>query len=324
MAILMKARAFWEARILMTAAELDVFSVLLDTPKTISQVCAELSSDQRGTEALLNALTAIGVLTKSDGAFRVKPGLEEFLSASAPATVLPILRHMAHLWGAWSNLTEIVLAGKKDVSIDVLKRDEAGIRAFIGAMHAIGSDMARGVVSKLDLSGKENLIDVGGGSGVYTIAALKMAPSMRATIFDLPPVIEIARKKVTEQSLAERVSFVGGDFYKDALPGGHDLALLSAIVHQNSPEQNVALFEKVLDALVPGGTLIIRDHVMSEDHTTPAAGALFAINMLVNTPGGGTYSFSEMTRDLEAAGFMDVRLLHQAEMESLVTAEKRR
>jgi predicted O-methyltransferase YrrM len=189
-------------------------------------------------------------------------------------------------------------------------------------MHAIGSDMAQGVVAKLQLSGRENLIDVGGGSGVYTIALLKAAPKIRATIFDLPSVIEIARKTIAAESLTDRVTFVGGDFYEDTLPRGYDLALLSAIIHQNSPEQNVVLYEKVLDALVPGGTLIIRDHVMSEDHTQPAAGAFFAINMLVNTLGGGTYSFREIKRDLEAAGFTDVKLLSQGAMDSLVAAGK--
>jgi predicted O-methyltransferase YrrM len=321
-AILMKARAFWEARILMTAAELDIFSVLLIAPQTTAQICKQLSSDRKGTEALLNALAAMGLLEKEQAAFSVKPEFEKFLSSSTPETVLPILRHMAQLWETWSDLTKIVLEGKKGEPLDVVRRDEEGIKAFIGAMHAIGSDMAQGVVAKLQLSGRENLIDVGGGSGVYTIALLEAAPKMRATIFDLPSVIEIAREKIASESLTDRVTFVAGDFYEDTLPSGYDLALLSAIIHQNSPEQNVALYEKVLDALVPDGTLIIRDHVMSEDHTQPADGAFFAINMLVNTLGGGTYSFREIKRDLEAAGFTDVKLLSQGAMDSLVAAGK--
>ena len=182
--------------------------------------------------------------------------------------------------------------------------------------------MAKSVVEKLDLSGRSNLLDTGGGSGVYTIAALKAAPQMRATIFDLPPVIEIARQKLAEEKLADRVTLVKGDFYKDTLPDGHDLALLSAIIHQNSLEQNNALYKKIYDALLPGGVLVIRDHVMNDDHTEPADGALFAINMLVNTPGGGTYSFEEIAEGLEQAGFVNAKLLHHAQMDSIVTAEK--
>ena len=321
-AILGKARAFWEARILMTAAEIDVFSLLLDTPKTSAQVSRELSSDQRATEALLNALVALGLLVKKERTFRVKPGFERALSSSAPETVLPVIQHMAQLWDSWGRLTEIVRKGKVRRSVEALERDEEGVRAFIGAMHTIGLGLARSVVARLDLSGHRNLIDVGGGSGVYTIAVLQAAPEMRATIFDRPLVTEIARQKLAEEGMTDRVKLVNGDFYVDALPDGHDLALLSAIIHQNDAEQNIELYRKVFDALVPGGTVVVRDFVMSEDHTEPPDGAFFAINMLVNTPGGSTYSFEEISEDLEAAGFVDAELLHRGEMDSLVTARK--
>jgi ubiquinone/menaquinone biosynthesis C-methylase UbiE len=271
---------------------------------------------------LLDALVALGLLIKKDGAFRVKPGLEQSLSSSAPETVLPMLHHMSHLWESWSKLTEIVLKGKKEDPDKPKKRDEASLKAFIGAMHTIGRGLAADVVSKLDLNGRKSLLDVGGGSGVYTIAALRAAPQLKATIFDLSPVTEIARQKLSEEGLLDRVSFAKGDFYKDALPGGHDIALLSAIIHQNSLEQNEKLYKKIFDALVPGGMLVIRDHVMSEDHTSTKEGALFAINMLVNTAAGGTYSLKEIKEGLETAGFKNVKLIHQAEMDSLVTAEK--
>jgi predicted O-methyltransferase YrrM len=321
-AILGKARAFWEARVLMTAAELDVFSHLADAPKTSAQVSRELSSDQRATEALLNALVGLGLLVKTENAFRVKPGFEKALSSSAPETVLPVIRHMAQLWSSWGQLTEIVREGSAGPSVDSFERDEEGTAAFIGAMHAIGLGLARSVVERLDLSGHRNMIDVGGGSGVYTIAVLRAAPQMRATIFDRPLVTDIARRKLAQEDLTDRVALVSGDFYVDALPGGHDLALLSAIIHQNDAEQNIALYRKIFDALLPGGAIAVRDFVMSEDHTTPADGAVFAINMLVNTPGGSTYSFEEISEDLEAAGFVDAKLLHRGAMDSLVTARK--
>jgi predicted nicotinamide N-methyase len=306
----------------MTAAETDVFSLLLDTPKTSAQVSRELSSDRRATETLLNALVALGLLVKTEGSFRVKPGFERVLSSSASETVLPVIQHMAQLWDSWGRLTEIVRKGKVRRSIEALERDEAGVRAFIGAMHTIGLGLARGVVARLDLSGHRSMIDVGGGSGIYTIAVLQAAPEMSATLFDRPLVTEIARRKLAEEGLTGRVTLVNGDFYVDALPHGHDLALLSAIIHQNDSDQNVELYRKVFDALVAGGTVVVRDFVMSEDHTHPPDGAFFAINMLVNTPGGSTYSFEEISKDLEAAGFVAAELLHRGEMDSLVSARK--
>jgi predicted O-methyltransferase YrrM len=316
------ARGFWEARILMTAAELDIFSRLLDAPKTAAQVVDELSSDPRGTEMLLDALVALEMLVKKDDAFRVGPGLEKALSSSTPETILPIILHMAHLWKPWGELTEIVREGKKEVPAKAAEWDEDELKSFINAMHSMGRGVAREVVAKLDLAGKENLIDVGGGSGVYTIAMLSGIPKMRATIFDRPNVIAIAREKVAEANLTDRVTFAEGDFYKDNLPGGHDVALLSAIIHQNSPGQNVELYRKVFDALEPGGSIVIRDHVMSDDHTETVDGALFAINMLVATPQGGVYSFAEIKNGLEQAGFTRAELVHHAEMDSLVTAQK--
>jgi hypothetical protein len=321
-AILGKARAFWEARVLMAAAELDIFSPLVDTPKTSAQISRELSSHPRATEALLNALVALGLLVKTEGSFRVTPGFERALSSSTSDTVLPLIHHMAQLWDRWGQLTEIVRTGKVSPSVSPLARDEKGVSAFIGAMHTIGLGLAQSVVARLDLSDHRNMLDVGGGSGVYTIAVLRAAPGMRATIFDRPLVTEFARKKLAEEGVAERVTLVTGDFYVDALPGGHDLALLSAIIHQNDSDENVALYRKVFDALVPGGEIAIRDFVMSEDHTQPADGAMFAINMLVNTPGGSTYSFEEIAGDLEAAGFANAALVHRGEMDSLVTARK--
>jgi len=128
---------------------------------------------------------------------------------------------------------------------------------------------------------------------------------------------------LAEAGMLGRVRLAAGDFYQDELPGGHDLAMLSAIIHQNSPAQNVELFQKVHRALVPGGRMIIRDHVMEAGRTRPKAGAIFAVNMLVNTKGGSTYTFDEIRKGLEEAGFIKVRMLGTGEqMDGLVEAFK--
>ena len=123
--------------------------------------------------------------------------------------------------------------------------------------------------------------------------------------------------------LADRVTLVAGDYNTDLLPGGADFGWLSAIAHQNSREQNRALYAKIHSALVAGGTLVIRDVVMDAQRTQPPAGALFAVNMLVATEGGGTFTLDEFTQDLHAAGFTNVELVHQGKaMDSLIRARK--
>ena len=146
---------------------------------------------------------------------------------------------------------------------------------------------------------------------------------MKATLFDRPEVIEIARQHLARIGLLHRITLVQGDFCQDEFPGGHDLVFISAIIHQNSPEQNLDLFLKAFRSLDPGGRIIIRDHVMEPDRIRPKAGAIFAVNMLVATPGGNTYTFNEIKTGLTRAGFINIRLLQTGEhMDALIEAFK--
>jgi SAM-dependent methyltransferase len=142
-------------------------------------------------------------------------------------------------------------------------------------------------------------------------------------LFDRPEVVEIARVRLREEGLLSRVRLVAGDFYTDPLPGGHDLVFLSAIIHQNSPEQNEALFKKAFAALDPGGRLIVRDHILEPDRTRPTAGAIFAVNMLMGTAGGNCYTFEEIREGLERVGFTAIGLLQpDSRMDGLVEAHR--
>jgi SAM-dependent methyltransferase len=235
-----------------------------------------------------------------------------------------MLLHASSIWERWSDLTRIVReTGRAERKEAGLFEDPQELEAFIGAMHVVGSMMADRVAARVDPGSARRLLDVGGGSGTYTIAFLKTSPELTATIFDRPPVVEMARRRLEDEELLGRVELVGGDFYQDEFPPGHDLVWLSAIIHQNSPEQNLDLYRKIHRAMTPGGRLVIRDHVMSEDRTEPESGALFAINMLVGTPGGGTYTFEEIRDGLIAAGFDRVQLLDRSQpMGGLVEAFK--
>jgi len=200
-------------------------------------------------------------------------------------------------------------------------RDEA---AFIGAMEVVSGPVAADIIDELGPLEFSHLLDVGSASGTWTIAFLRAHPRATATLFDLPHVIPMAEKRLSEAGMGGRVKLVGGDFLADPLPTGADLAWVSAIVHQNSREQNRYLFSSVADALREEGQILIRDVLMDPSRTSPVSGALFAINMLVATEGGGTFTFDELREDLEAAGFADVDLLRSDEwMDSIIRAVKR-
>jgi predicted O-methyltransferase YrrM len=322
-AVLKLARQFMESRILLSAAEMNLFTRLEEKPSSAKDLAGRLHADPRGMTILLDALAAMGLLVKEAGTYRTAPDAAPFLSAKSPRSVLPMLLHAAHLWESWSNLTPIVKGAGSSDPPAWKARDADELQAFIGAMHVVGTPLAKKIVTAIQPGPARNLLDVGGASGTYTIAFLKAAPELKATLFDRLAVIPMARERLAEAGVLDRVRLVAGDFYRSELPEGHDLALLSAIIHQNSPEENVDLIRKVFRALVSGGRIVIRDHVMEPDRTEPKDGAIFAVNMLVNTEGGSTYTYEEIRSWLEEAGFVNVRYLKAGErMDALVEAFK--
>jgi precorrin-6B methylase 2 len=321
--ILKLARQFMESRILLTAAELNLFTDLAEKPSSAEDLAEALDADLRGLTILLDVMAAMGLLVKQQGTYHTTPEAVPFLSDKSPRSVLPMILHAAHLWERWSGLTGTVKGTGPSGPPASETRDAEELSAFIGAMHAVGMPMAKKIAAAVQPGPARNLLDVGGASGTYTIAFLEAAPEMKATLFDRPAVIRMAGMRLAEAGMTDRVRLVAGNFYRAELPGGHDLALLSAIIHQNSPEENVDLFQKVFRALVSGGRIVIRDHVMEPNRTEPRDGAIFAVNMLVNTEGGSTYTYEEISAWLEAAGFANIRFLKAGEhMDALVEAFK--
>lgn len=313
-------RGFMKSRILLSAAQLDVFTLLDDAPSSAEALTRKTGCDLRALTRLLDCLVTFGHVEKTAGIYRLTEKGAPF-SAKHPESVLPMVLHMAHIWHNWHHLTDTVRSGRNPHRRSIVHSGSDALEAFIGAMHVVGRNLAREIAACVDLSPYKRLLDIGGASGTYTIAFLERQPSLEAVLFDLPDVLPMARERLGAHGLLSRVILVAGDFYSDPLPSGCDLALLSAIIHQNSPEENVALYRKIREVLEPGGCLLIRDHIMEPDRTRPAAGALFAIDMLVNTEGGDTYTFEETKAALSEAGFQRVELLRTGDrMDCLVQA----
>jgi ubiquinone/menaquinone biosynthesis C-methylase UbiE/predicted transcriptional regulator len=320
--IMAVARAFMRSRIILTAAELDLFTIIQDSPSSAEKMAEKLGLDPRALARVMECLATFGLLNKDTNEYSLTDQ-GALLSSKHPASSLPMLLHMSRLWVNWSDLTGIVQKKIGSGHSPSMPLDRDSRQVFIGAMHVVGRTLSEDIAVDLDLSGYRKLLDIGGGSGTYTIALLRRNPEMKAILFDLKEVIEMARERLSSEGLLDRAELIAGDFYADELPGGSELALLSAIIHQNSREQNVELFKKTFRALVPGGAILVRDHIMNEQRTWPPEGAMFAINMLVNTAGGDTYTFLEVEQDLRNAGFKHVKLVRSGEkMDSIVKAEK--
>jgi SAM-dependent methyltransferase len=321
--ILSLVTKFHESRIFLTAAELDVFTLLEKNPMSAQEIANKLKATVRGITILLNAVVSMGLLEKREGKYYCPDIVASVLSKESETSLLPMIRLSLGGWKRWSDLTDIVRHGKDRIRGTTFDLDESEQEDFIGAMHANSYITAPGIVAAIKPGKTKKLLDIGGGSGAYTQAFLEASLSLTSTIFDLPPVINNAQNCLATSGLLDRIEFIAGDFYKDELPTGHDLALLSAIIHQNSPEQNIELYRKIFQALQPEGRLVIRDHVMNSDHTQPTSGAFFAVNMLVVTEGGRTYSFEEIKSSLESVGFINVKLIQPDErMNGLVEGFK--
>jgi SAM-dependent methyltransferase len=309
--------------VLGAAAELDVFSVLAESPLSAEAAAQRLRSDVRGTSMLLDALAALRLLHKDAGRYTVPEVLQPWLVDNSPDAVLPMVRHRMNMLRGWSQLAWVVKAGipgPRQASIRGAAADRA---AFIAAMHTVSGPVADDLVARLQPPTFRQFLDVGGASGTWTLAFLRVMPGAKAVLFDLPDAISQARDRIAGTEYSDRVELVSGDFYIDTLPGGADFAWLSAIAHQHSRDHNRRLLKKIHDALLPGGWIAIRDVVMETDRTRPLNGALFGINMLVHTETGTVFTFDDLAEDLLAAGFSQPELRIKADdMNSVVLARK--
>jgi SAM-dependent methyltransferase len=299
--IMEMASGFQASRVLLSAIELGLFGQLAAGPQTSAEVARALSADPRGTDRLMNALTALGLLLKTEGRFANGPAAAAHLVPGGSG-LAEGLKHWVHLWESWGSLTEAVRRGGAVPRPPVGEREAAWIEAFIAAMHWRAVQHAPIVMGMLELAGVRSVLDVGGGSGGYAMAFVRAQPGLRATLFDLPAVLPLTARYVTAAGLTDAVALRAGDYLTDPLGEGFDLVFLSAILHSNTPEENAALLTKGAASLVPGGRLVVQEFVPDEERTAPLFPVLFALNMLVGTPGGDAYTESEIRGWMAGAG----------------------
>ncbi|MBZ5495348.1 MAG: methyltransferase domain-containing protein [Acidobacteriia bacterium] len=304
--LLQTLRAFQESRALLTAIELDVFSAV-GGGASAESVAACLATDTRATEMLLNALAAIGMLSKESGIFHNTRTSARYFTAGSPDNSREGLMHTVHLWPRWSTLTDCIRAGTAVISRETGARDENWTHAFIAAMDRNAAERIPLVVRAVDLEGVHRMLDLGGGSGAYSIAFAQASGDLQVEILDLPEVVPITGKYVEMAGLTARIKIGAGDLRADPLGAGFDLVFVSAICHMLDPGENRDLFQRCCQALGPQGRLVVQDFILEPDKTSPKSAALFALNMLVGTRAGSSYSIDEYTAWMREAGFPDVK-----------------
>ncbi|NOY89044.1 MAG: methyltransferase domain-containing protein [FCB group bacterium] len=303
--LLQLIRSFQESRIILTAIELDIFSHI-KKEATSKQVSQEINTDYRATEMLLNALTALKLLKKKGDIYSCSEVAEQYLTEGGSDDSRLSLMHSVHSWHNWSHLTECVREGTSVTYQKMDIHDEDWVQAFIAAMDKHAKTRAHQVVNVVGTDGINKMLDIGGGSGAYSIAFASANPHLQVDIFDLPKVIPIAKRHIEKAGLTEQIKTRVGDMHKDDFGTGYDLIFISAICHMNSPQQNLELLQKSFEALNPQGKVVIQDFILNADKTSPQVAAIFSLNMLVVTQAGASYSDVEYRQWLEKTGFTSI------------------
>lgn len=314
-------QGFRDSRIILTAVELDLFTTVGEGASA-KAVAAKIGTDERATGLLMNALVSLGLLIKTGDNYKNSANASKYFVEGAPHDSRASLGHTINLWQRWGTLTACVKEGTSVSQKDFTDRPEGWANTFIAAMHKNTLARAPLVVRAVGTEGVHKMLDVGGGSGGYSVAFAKASPSLKSVVFDLPAVIQLAQKYIADAGLSDRVTTETGDMRTDDLGNGYDMVFISAICHMFDPEGNKKLFKKAFKALTSKGRIVIQDFILNPDKASPKTAAIFAINMLVGTKAGGTYTESEYTSWLKDAKFNGIKRLPLPGPTGIIVAEK--
>ncbi len=314
-------RALWDIWLSMyqlpamaVADELGIFRALDEGPATTTETARRLGFNPRATHVLFDMLTALGLLVIRDGRRELADVTRTYLLPESPYYWGPLLRTLgvlpqqrAALIAALRGVddTPALGPGVPSQAWESGQIDRARAESVSRIMHCHSQPAAVGAARSADLQGVRRLLDVGGGSGCFSIAIAQHLPDIRCTVMDLPAVCEVARRYIEEGGVAERVDAVPANMFQDVWPGGYDGVLFSNVFHDWSAEANLCLARRAHTVLPAGGRVFVHEMLLAEDGSGPVTTASFSVLMLLGTR-GRQYTFSELRQILADAGFTDI------------------
>jgi len=296
---------YWRGCALQAAVRLRFFSIIGPNSLDAGEIAEHASTNNRATELLLDALSAMGLLIKVGNSYANSEFSQHHLHEESQDYMGHIILHHHHILDGWAQLDKAVCTGKK-----IEKRSygaEIERESFLLGMFNLAQGLAPQIAASIDLTGRKRLLDLGGGPGTYAIHFCKENPKLKAVIFDRPTTEHIAAKVVASHNLSDRISFEGGDFNTTTLAkNSFDVAWLSHILHSNSHEECEKCIQSTADTLSPGGMLLVHDFILNSAKDGPEFPALFSLNMLVGTDQGRSYSDREIITMLQQAGLVEI------------------
>jgi len=304
-----------------------IFDLLDGGPKSVGEVAAATGASVRGLSAVMNALVGLDFLAKDDqGRYSLTPESAAFLVSTKPSFQGGFIKHTSEqLLPKYLSLNEIVVQGKPAVAVNQEKAGSEFFEQFVVDIFPMSYPSAQLLGRTLNVAAAGvpvKVLDLAAGSGVWGIALAQSSEQVQVTAVDWPDVVPVTRKTVGRFGLSERFNFVEGDLLVADFGSGYDVATLGHILHSEGEARSRKLLAKVFAALAPGGTIAIAEFLVNEDRRGPVGGLFFAVNMLVNTENGDTYSFAEISSWLEEAGFVEARLVDAPGPSPLILATK--
>jgi len=309
--IMVHGFAFGPGQVIISAVELGVFAAIHQGQNTVEALALHLTANPRGVRILLNALAALELLEKVGDRYGCTPVSENYLLPDSPAYLGDSVTHQQAIRESWSHLTEVVKSGRPWRSPERMKEPAKHLGHLVRGLYLrnyrTARELARVLGAGSSLRGLR-VLDIGAGSGAWSIPFAEADPAARVTAVDLEPVIPITREYAARHGLEDRYQFLPGNIRDlDFGRAEFDLALLGHICHSEGPKHTPPLLQKVGKALKSGGQAAIADQFPNDDRTGPVHPLLFAVNMLVNTEEGDTFTRAEYRAWLKAAGFKEPR-----------------
>jgi SAM-dependent methyltransferase len=304
---------FMAARTLHVALEFRLFTHLSGTARSLSQLAQTLGLAERATARLLHACVALGLVRLAHGVFSNVPVVEKYLVQGRPTYIGSYVQMFDTLgYHRWEQLSAAL---RHNAPVDALDHpyryldDHADdTRTFLAAQHEGSASLGYALARRIDFTPFRCLLDLGGGTGTYTIEILRCYPHLQAIVFDFPQVCRLATTALQQAGLAERTHTVGGDYEHDPLPNGPDVVLWSGNLHASSPPRCLQVLRKLRAMLPPHGLVVIHDYVLDDTGTGPLLPALLALHLTLVSTDGQVYSGAELRALLNQAGFAHVRV----------------